>query len=314
MSIDYNIFCNNFFDLKYNRRYGIIYKTGGETLKGKNIWKNIVCDELLEMMKLLGCEKKYIDGTASDFECFREWISLCSYAKDSSALITTADKISELFQTNVGEEYLYSCCAKELWRAFEGGAELPKCTVEKSYESITASCLNFSVEKEYLTSREEHFFDCCDFDEASFDEYVKKAKNTDGTRFFIIAPKDEFERPDRYHASEYYDKYIRGEKCNNTVIILQTAFELIYEKKCVIIHIKVDDDMSAKWAEELLRYFSLRGFSEKIFIWAGKNATPETIKSICKNYENAVPVLFEKSEGYIREFSKIYPIGATLVI
>ena len=283
-------------------------------MKRENIWQNIVCDELPEMMKLLGCDKKYIDGTASDFECFREWLSLCSYAKGSDAVRKTADKMGELFGAPVSEEYLFSCCARELWIAFEEGTELPKYTVEKSYESITASRLNFSVEKEYLTSREEHFFDCCDFDEASFDEYVKKAKNTADTRFFIVAPKDEFERPDKYHASEYYDKYIRGEKCNKTVIILQTAFELIYEKKCVIIHIKIDDDMSAKWAEELSKYFSMRGFSEKLFIWAGESATPETVKNVCGKYANAIPVLYKKSLEYIRDFSKIYPIGAALVI
>ena len=94
-------------------------------MKSENIWQSISCDGIFEMMRLLRCEKKYIDGTASDFECLREFLSLCSYAKGHAAVVKAAKKTSELFGTLADEEYLRACCAKDLWKAFEQGEPLP---------------------------------------------------------------------------------------------------------------------------------------------------------------------------------------------
>ena len=41
-------------------------RIGGDVLKRENIWQSIACDGIFEMMRLLRCEKKYLDGTASD--------------------------------------------------------------------------------------------------------------------------------------------------------------------------------------------------------------------------------------------------------
>jgi hypothetical protein len=289
-------------------------RIGGDVLKRENIWQSIACDGIFEMMRLLHCEKKYLDGTASDFECFREVIPLCSSATGHGAVTGAADKIGELFGVSVSEEQLCALCARETWRAFEGGLALPINTAENLYKNRIEYDLELCDEKEYILSGESRYYDFAKIKERSFDDFVKNIEKSNDYRFFIEAEATEFERPDRYHASEYYDRYIHGEKYNISVIILQSVFEMIYKKRRVIIHLKIDGRAELDWANKLLEYMSMRNISEKIFVRVGENITPEDVKRLCMKYENAVPVMVEKSREYICEFAKIYPIGAALII
>lgn len=289
-------------------------------MRGKNIWEHIVCDEIRDTMKLLGCDKKYLDGSASDFECFREWIAAYPYMRGNAAAKKAAEDIGALLGQNITADELCLLSARKIWRAFEDNAKLLELNGEKSYNDVRFANALSCDEKERIMKEAVDVQKTLEKVRATggecFADFVGALENTENVSFKLIAPKGDFIRPDRYHAEEYYSEYIRGEKCKEelwNIILLQAIFELIFKNKCGIIQLYIHDEESIVWVRSLFEYLSARNLFVRVLLFVSDENAPSMIRDTCLLYDGVIPVLPNGEEEYANSFARVYPIGAALI-
>lgn len=288
-------------------------------MREKNIWEHIVCDEIRDTMKLLGCDKKYLDGRASDFECFREWIAAYPYMRGNSAAGKAAEDISALLGQNISADELFSLSARGVWRAFEEDRPL-EINDEKSYADFCFANTLSCDEKERITKEavdvEKTLEKVRSAGGVSFSDLVVALENTGNDSFKLVVPKGDFIRPDRYHAKEYYSEYIRDKKCKEehwNIILLQAIFELIFKNKCVIIQLYIRDKESVAWVRSFFEYMSARSLFVRILLFVNAENIPSVIRDTCLLYDGVIPVLPNGETEYANNFAKVFPIGAVLI-
>ena len=282
-------------------------------MRKQNVWRHILCDDLIDTMRLLGCDNKYLDGTASDFECFREWMAAYPYMNGNSTAEKISVRLGEIFGKKLTVTDLGQSDAKEMWRAFESGTELPKHSDVKCYNDYKFSRVDICDEKQNI------MFDAVDLSEkldrcksdgcASFEKFVKTLENINNGAFKLVTSSKDFTRPDRYHATEYFGKDISDEKDKIVIVLLQSIFELIFKNKCEIIHIEISDASHTRWVTELMKYLSLRNFCVPVFITVNEKNTPAEIREACLCYNYAIPVLPAKMRDRGQEFYAKIPSG-----
>lgn len=270
----------------------------------KNLWRFILNDEILEIMKLLGCSEKYIDDRASDFEAFREWIDAYPYMKGNVVADRTAEKIGRLVDLPAVE--IPTCDAAFLWGCHCGNKA--KNNDEKLYLSSKPIRVLGCVEKEKIMSPfvdVSNLLSRTDVDKyKSIDEFEKYIENIGFDQFGMRVVGGEFVRPDSYHCHECYSKYISGEKLQSDFISSQILLDMIYRKKCEIIHLTVDDEKGRNWANEFIKYISFRELNVKIAVHFYKCISPEQVKETCLLCRNVIPVL---SVSDVDLFAEIIP-------
>lgn len=278
-----------------------------------------MCGEIVDTMKLLGCDKKYLDGTASDFECFREWLSAYPHMHGNSVAEQAAKKMSELFEQSITEKDLCTVSAKEIWQAFEQERKINFCCGENLYKEYNFARVCDSEKKRHLLScsadLNTELERCACEGVSEFEEFVKYLENTGKYTFSLNVPDTDFIRSDRYHAGGYYTEYIRGEKDNYekiSVVLLQAIFELIFRNKCVIIQLYMTNERCINWVKELAKYLSLREISVPVALFVNKKSTPEEIRGACLLYDKMTLVLpFEEGEN-LEGFFKALPKEITV--
>lgn len=275
----------------------------------KNLWQFILGNDVLETMMLLGCEEKYLDGRASDFEAFREWIDAYPYMKGNEAADRTAEKIGKLIDLPRSE--VYTSDAAFLWGRHCGN--IHKMSGEKSYSQKKPERVIGCVEKEKILSPFADVSDLlskADIDKyKSIDKFEKYIENIGIYQFGMTVVGGEFIRPDGYHCGKCYSKYIGGEKLQSDFISSQILLDMIYRKKCEIIHLIVEDEKGIAWANEFIKYILFRELNVKIAVHFYEGISPEQVKETCLLNRNVIPVLAVGDEEYITPFAKIIPRG-----
>ena len=275
----------------------------------KNLWQLIWGNDVLKTMTLLGCEEKYLDGRASDFEAFREWIDAYHYMQGNVVADCTAEKIGKLVDLSATE--VFTCDAAFLWGRHCGNTH--KISGEKLYSPKNPERVLDCVKKEKIMSPFANVSDLlskADVDEyKSIDEFEKHIENIGIYQFGMTVVGGEFIRPDSYHCGECYSEYIGGEKLQSNFISSQILLDMIYRKKCEIIHLIVEDEKGRTWANEFIKYLSFRELDVKIAVHFYKCISPEQVKETCLLNRNVIPVLAVGDEENITPFAKIIPRG-----
>ena len=275
----------------------------------KNLWQLICGSDVLETMTLLGCEEKFLDGRASDFEAFREWIDAYPYMQGNEAADRTAEKIGKLIDLPRSE--VYTSDAAFLWGRHCGNTH--KMSGEKLYSPKKPERVLDCAEKEKILSSFADVSDLlskADVDKyKGVDEFEKYIKNIGFYRFGMRVVGGDFARPDSYHCDKYYSEYIGGEKLQSDFISSQILLDMIYQKKCEIIHFTVEDEKGIAWANEFIKYISFRELNVKIAVHFYGGISPEQVKETCLLNRNVIPVLAVGDEEYISSFAKIIPRG-----
>ncbi len=275
----------------------------------KNPWESIVCEELILTLRLLGASEKYIDGNASDFEKFREWLSAYPYMSGNIA----AEKIREQLSSLTGIEALNAHSARELWRCAMGDIGSFD-SEEILYSNAQFANVISCDEKNRILSDIVSLDKILKMRAESFSEFLKMLENTNKKGFLIDAYEGELVRPDRYHANEYYAEYLCGEKLHKNVILLQALLELIYKSKCEIIHINIESEKALSWAGKLVSYLKMRNIDIRILLHINGEISPTAIRNTCLCHKKITPMLINRSDEYIKAFAQIFPIGAAAVI
>lgn len=278
----------------------------------KNLWRLILNDGILEAMTLLGCEERYIEGRASDFEAFREWIDAYPYMSGNKTAVQTAEKIGGL----IGKDFTYSdLCGADaslLWNCQCGN--ISRCNSdEKLYLSSKPDRVLSCAEKEKIMSPFVNLSDLLPMADTgnckNIDEFERYIENIGIIQFGMKSTGNRFIRPDRYHCDKYYSQYIGGEKSKNDFISSQILLDMIYHKKCEIIHLIVEDKIGIEWVNEFIKYLSFREIKVKTAVHFYESVTPEQVKETCLLNRNVIPVLPIDDEEYINSFAEIIPRG-----
>ena len=282
----------------------------------ENLWRHIVCNDVLTTMMLLGCDEKYLNGQASDFECFREWIASYPFMMGNE----TADKIAEAIGGAIGRPLdptqLCSADASVLWRCHCGkyaDRDAYDLCDEKLYKTSKPARVICSDEKEKITSSifdmTEALLSAGEREIDTLEKFEKSVEITGNTQISIKVEDGEFVRPDRYHGEKCYLEYISGEILNLNYILSQIALDLIYGNKCEIIHFIIENKSGLIWVNEFIKYLSFRKLNVKSAVHFHSEVTPEEVRDTCIISDKVIPVMSAVNDENIEKISRIVPKG-----
>ncbi len=231
-----------------------------------NITKYIKTLEKTRIMSALGCDEKYINGNASDFEWFDEWERILPLCEGHREHRKYADELSDLgFGLPLGE---YSRERSiERWREVNGdrsydlyekrqsvelkkrGTEaLPRANGARTYD-INKYVSDIANDHQTLSELSKHIL-----------KELAKDENADITLKIELSCL-EYLRPDPYLSGRCYSRYKCDEKLNCSELFAmytQVLTELLAAAKGrnILLNIMTDGDISASC--ELLRYLHSR--------------------------------------------------------
>ncbi len=283
----------------------------------ENLWTELANEQIEENMLMLGCEKKYFNGTASHFEAFREWFSALPLLEGN---ITAKVFLSEL-EKSLERKVILSEKPTDIWREYN----------QKKYGySSSVICdekLNyiFSGYEKILCDKKQHNYanifeikSVLNYNFNSFSEVLNIVEKSRIYQAYAFLYSSEFVRPNRFEAECILKKYNNGENLNDfeyNIFLSQMICEILYKKsnKKIQLFLKTENDLN--YLSELLKYLSGRELSSRIYIYINEKYSPEQIKKVCLSAFGecfATPII-EKgealSEFFLSELAKIYPIG-----
>lgn len=283
----------------------------------ENIWEYIRGEDAAEAMRLVGCDEKYISGDASDFEKFREWLSVIALFEGSETSKIACEKIGFAIGETLMPEQINACCAGEIWRKYAlinsfcfEGLPFNSCEEKDNYipsyrrENITADFFNNTVP----------MLSCIDLLSKDAEEkrnvqiFLEKAIKVD---FF----EGEFNRPDRYSAERALEKIIVGEKCNykeNNLLLCQLVCEIIYAKKDNTPNFVFDIKKGCECAEGLIKYLVKRELEARIYLLIDSTVPPSKVRELCFCGSRkcfVTPLVLKNDSEYLDALAQIYPRG-----
>ena len=287
-----------------------------------NAWKTLCNDNMLSILSLLGCDRKYIDGSASDFECFREWCAACSRLFCNAVAEDFVGELSAVIGKRISVADVALADASELWKECNAKLNANRCydteNVEK-YKSNDKYITSFLCDEKTNSLNEVVSLNVLlNNGHPDFDALCKSLANIDKKAFLVTLENDEFCRPSKYHAEQEYIKHINGEKCNLDLIITQILCEVFYLKNGEKIQLIIDVNRDIAHVKALIRYLSLRKLNVRVFLLLSADITAERIAEVCGEGDNNVFVtpclLKDSSADLLDSLSKIYPCGAVSII
>ncbi len=290
-------------------------KMEGEGME--NVWSVCRKKDTDELFVLLGSDEKYINGAASDYECFAYFCSACDKLSGNREAMRIAAKISNLVGKEMTPSCLSKCDARELWK---------KCTAailndEKYNIIIRDNTANISVEKYKNT---DEYINLNDYLKKKVESGESKlgdiAKDIDFMRvktFYVSFASSAFVRPNSFAAQVEYDKHINNEKYNINIILSQLIFEKIYTNNSGKIQLIFEVTQNALYLEELIDYINIRDLSARIYLYSDEKISPECIREMCLKSRNKcfITPLLKRSactQDHLSRLADIYPIGNVL--
>ena len=234
-----------------------------------NVCELLRSGETDDALCLCGREEKYRRGEVSDFEYFKELLSVLPMLKGTHICDLVSLVLSEL----CGEKFISNETFSEsdicdLWSsANEKIFEICGGEYDKLLEK-------YNVEKLYNCSADTGTCAC----DGKCHTTNKKEVNV-----FDFKGLD-FIRPDPYHYGLAKDKEKCGEKLNNdekSIILSQNIYLILSDKNRgkIQLHLLCDENKST--AKELINYLKDRGFSADILIGYSGEGSVEKLISLC---------------------------------
>lgn len=285
----------------------------------KNPWELLVTQELLELMLLTGCDRKYIDGNASDFEKFRELCAIFPKLRASNAAEDFLTRLSDICGRKLSFESICKQNARAIW--------LCACTHNYSDEKFNNISFEphakISVEKEniiYGYTDINSLIDTTDLSEFnSLCDFCKYIDNQGNYPILMNFKSAVFLRPNRYSAEQVFKKISNGEKYNFSeynLLLCQIICELIFLKNDGILQLILQYDEQLKSANSLINYLIMRKLKARIFLYVSSSCSSTELKSICLLSNELcfiTPILNKKKidadNTFLQSLSRIYPSG-----
>ena len=281
----------------------------------ENLWSALINTQVTDTMRLLGSDEKYIDGKASDFECFREWLSAYPLLKGN----LVAEQFLHELEKTLGHS-VNNLEAVAVWREYNAkvyGVEYNDACVEKSNYVFSGYKKSISDEKNKKMLNLLSIDNFLELDVTSLGDTVKYIEKLNNNSIYAFLYSSDFVYPNRYSAECVIKKRINGEKCNKyelNQLLSQIICEYIYLKNGEKIQLYLGSEGDLSYARELIRYLSLRGLSVRVYICIDDKHTALDVRDTCacafgKCFATPVVVGDGCSESAIKELARIYPIG-----
>ena len=303
------------------KNFGIIVLVkGGEHMADP--WELLQSDELKLQMRLVGTDKKYYDGDASDFEKFRELCSAFHLLKGNQVAEKVLSKLSAACGREIYFEQLCRENAKALWLI----ACNNYCDENLKLQTELISPQKYA-EKDNIIAKYQSLNTV--LENAAVDDVfeLEKICNTltehDIFPLFIHFKNAEFTRPNRYFAGLTLQKISTVKKCNNSeynALLCQVIFELFFTNKSKPLKLILSCDGDINILSPMIKYFCARGLSARIFVHADKTTSVNDIKQLCALSEEScyITPMFSKKEidtwqphdSFLQSLARVYPIGA----
>ena len=301
-----------------------------------NAWLAIADEGVFELMRLCGCEQKYISGGASDFERFAELCRILPYLGEDQGAIGVAERIISALGGRIGRNNVCGENACTLWKMYnEKYTEI--CLYEnertlyeydeKSYKKLFVETIKNSDEKNKFKAYTLHLNSLISQAEGiGFSDILKCLKNQEISRVYADLYDGGFESPNIYAVKCVSKKIYNGEKCNEAeynLFLSQIICTIISKNKCRKIELYIDCNGNCNYAEKLIAYLSRYRLSARIFIVADSSCPPESIARVCRASTDVCRVTpkifvgdgdsFESTFEYAKRLARIYPLGYTLL-
>ena len=289
----------------------------------QNAWAALYSEDMIRTMHLCRCDGKYIDGCASDFECFEEWIALLSQLEGNDSAERFAERLSCILGEKADVSELAACDPKQLWR---------RCNTALWGVEYSADLCD---EKEYYHSRRSRKQHCVEkfqnLDEYSdvssavsaavragcltLDKMVDFVDNYTKRRILFVCDGKKFARPDRYRAQRGIELIGTDEKEYFDVLRCQLICELCYLTERGKVQLVIDPLGNIDYALDMVKYFTARDLSVDIFMISRPSDAPTDIVRVClEGGENcAVTPLVcadaSECEHFVTSLARVYPRG-----
>jgi hypothetical protein len=278
----------------------------------KNIWRDVASDGLVEAMRLCGCDSKYTDGCASDFEKLCELLRVSDKLCGHGALAKFIDKLNRDREVQIGYKDLTVANATAIWKREtlhgEVRTDLCKNIIDENYKYINNGLYLNTVEKP-------------DLKYADFVESIKDKLACEDTLLFIELKNKSFVSPNPYLAKKTYENC---QIIQEDILLCQILCEITLDNKCQKKQIYLDVFSNVGYFERLVSFLDKHSMSVRIAVRVRETDSPEDVLAICKlSNDNCfvtpyMCVTKNKNEQEISSFcqrlSEIYPIGMLEII
>ncbi|MBO5203285.1 MAG: hypothetical protein J6B72_01570 [Clostridia bacterium] len=300
-----------------------------------NIWLAIADAGVFELMRLCGCEQKYMSGRASDFERFAELCRILPYLGENQEAADVTERIILALGGLIGRNNVCRESACALWKIYNEkyteiclyeNERILSAYDEKLYNELFVEAIKNGDEKNKFKSCVLHLNSL--MVQVEFEEFfdILKCLKKEISRIYIDLYNGEFEPPNIYSAERVSKKIYNGEKCNNgenNLLLSQIICTLISQNKCRKMELYIDCNGNYTYAEKLIAYLSRYRLPARIFIAADLSCPPESVARVCRASTDicrATPKIFvgegDSFDGtleYAKRLARIYPLGYTLL-
>ena len=222
-------------------------------------------EKITEVLRAVGCDVRYINREASDFELFDMWECILPMAASHRCVREYEQRMSILGigAPAFGEYSRKKSCIR--WRVINGGDLSTGEYSETNFNTKFDALLNKPNLKKVFDIRKimsENINLCSEYDELSKAVNLSYSNcNLAETLLYISISGYEYARPDTYTARKAFKKKKSGEKCNSTedfVLLSELVIELM--KNYNISDLRISGFVESKCGAKLLSYLGDRNF------------------------------------------------------
>ena len=225
-----------------------------DLFRATNVGELLRCQDKLAVMRLLGCEKKYLDGSCSDYEFFAEWDRLAPLCTGTGVFAVYREEKRLLGIEEGGTLH-------DRWRAGNRQVEIMK-SEELGKEETFMVSINEAVSN-IINECGENLPDYRTASSLICEKLTVEKDNIMSVSVFLDS--NEYNRPDPYHASKIWENCDaeKWNECDRVILLGQFLIDgLIALKKCnkkVVLHLHAAEPVVA---DALLSYLLSRSLIE----------------------------------------------------
>ena len=300
----------------------------------KNLWERVFDGELIEFMRFVGCDEKYINGKASDYECFAEVCRVFSLFCGSDVSRRFVKNINSALGGDVREMDIILQNAPMLWQSYNENKRLRLRSSQSTITTEQGVCSKLFVSDE----KSKNIFmlnEIVDYviktDISSLCDLVRcvenKLKLQDNSSVISVSfamKNDMFVRPDRYHAQMVIDSKKCDEFCNNEqndILLCQVVCELLCSDKSRAYELHISGNSRA--VGDFALYLSQHNMGARIYAMCELDMPCGEVVELCRHSTDKCRITpefivpnnanKERFEDYFKKLAFLYPIGAVTV-
>lgn len=296
-----------------------------------NAWDAACNDDVLRMLRLCGCDEKYFNGTAADYECFAEWLRLLPLCEGSCAAYAFVRRMGSIIRREVSFDSICRAEPRELWREacteiYNGYCQTIICD-EKQYlskklgiENIASKNIkklrgDLTLDMEYASKYPSLELAC-----KSAVEYLKSLENKRNICLSISLTRDGFIRPEPYGSELELKKMNNGEKYNLNTVLCQILYFIILNFRDELLYIYISPNGNFEYAVRLFEHLRGRGVSAKFYLKADTDCNVAALTAACDaccgGGMHGCPVIERGRReigDFLTELAQNYPIGRAYI-